>query len=330
MAPHSFLTNAQRRSLCEYKIKYPSISQIQLVKYMSEEHNVTITQATVSKTLKKSSRIMQDSELDLNLKRNISINYPDVDKALVEWVLMYQERFNIIGYLIETKAAECRKLCYPNTNSIKEDASGSSNGWLQSFQKRNSIKGYRRHGESGSVNQLLIQNALPHIRDVIDEYNPEDVYNMDETGLFFRLQPDRSLATYAIQGQKKDKERISIVICANESGTDRIPLTIIGHYKNPHCFKDHGNNMERYGIKWRVYTKAWMTTTIFQERLKAFDLKMAGRRVLLIFDNAPSHKLRGIQLNNTIIHFLPPNTTSVIQPCNAGIIRTFKAHYRKA
>ncbi|KAI1001688.1 hypothetical protein K3495_g6511 [Podosphaera aphanis] len=35
-------------------------------------------------------------------------------------------------------------------------------------------------------------------------------------------------------------------------------------------------------------------------------------------------------LANTRIHYLPPNTTSKIQPCDAGIIRCLKAHYRRS
>ncbi|KAM0023923.1 putative DDE superfamily endonuclease domain-containing protein [Helianthus debilis subsp. tardiflorus] len=32
--------------------------------------------------------------------------------------------------------------------------------------------------------------------------------------------------------------------------------------------------------------------------------------------------------NVELFFFLPPNTTSKIQPCDAGIIRAFKMHYR--
>lgn len=66
------------------------------------------------------------------------------------------------------------------------------------------------------------------------------------------------------------------------------------------------------------------------------------RRILLIMDNAPSHKLsesrashgeyEGLQymdLDNVTVLFLPPNTTSLIQPLDAGIIANFKLHYRR-
>ncbi len=35
-----------------------------------------------------------------------------------------------------------------------------------------------------------------------------------------------------------------------------------------------------------------------------------------------------VTLRNTTVFYLPPNTTSKIQPCNAGIIRSLKAYYR--
>lgn len=49
------------------------------------------------------------------------------------------------------------------------------------------------------------------------------------------------------------------------------------------------------------------------------------RKVLLLMDNAPSHVLPS--LSNVKPHFLPPTTTSHLQPLDAGIIQNFKSHY---
>ncbi|MBA0765951.1 hypothetical protein Gotri_015050 [Gossypium trilobum] len=38
---------------------------------------------------------------------------------------------------------------------------------------------------------------------------------MDETDLFYYLQADHSLATKQLEGQKKDKERLTVVVCCN-------------------------------------------------------------------------------------------------------------------
>lgn len=51
---------------------------------------------------------------------------------------------------------------------------------------RNNLKRYQLHGESGSADINAIENALPDLKTVISTFKSEDVYNMDETGLFFR------------------------------------------------------------------------------------------------------------------------------------------------
>ena len=85
-------------------------------------------------------------------------------------------------------------------------------------------------------------------------------------------------------------------------------------------------------MTYRNNAKAWMLITIFQEWLREFDRQIAqkhgGQRVLLLLDNCTSHKVENLALPHVEIHFLPPNTTSKIQPIDAGIIISFKKHYR--
>ena len=45
-------------------------------------------------------------------------------------------------------------------------------------------------------------------------------------------------------------------------------------------------------------------------------------------DNCPAHPSNIEGLQNVELFFLLPNMTSKIQPCDAGIIRSFKMHYR--
>ncbi len=62
---------------------------------------------------------------------------------------------------------------------------------------------------------------------------------------------------------------------------------------------------------------------------------MQGRQVLLLLDNCTGHipleKFAEMNLvpRNTHVFYLLPNMTLAVQPCDAGIIRTFKAYYRK-
>ena len=71
-----------------------------------------------------------------------------------------------------------------------------------------------------------------------------------------------------------------------------------------------------------------MTAELFALIMRRFDITMGNlnKKVLLLIDNAPSHKVHS--LNNVEIMTLPPNTTSVYQPLDAGIIAAFKKQYR--
>lgn len=73
-----------------------------------------------------------------------------------------------------------------------------------------------------------------------------------------------------------------------------------------------------------------MNSRIFTDWLKEFDVSMKKqkRHVLLFLDNAPVHP-PDVQLDNIKMKFFPANTTAKIQPMDQGIIRTFKAYYRR-
>jgi hypothetical protein len=144
-----------------------------------------------------------------------------------------------------------------------------------------------------------------------------------------RLEPDRTLATKRLAGRKVNRERLSIALCANADGSHKLNPLIIGKFERPRCFKNI--KIHTMPMTYRHNAKAWMITSIFQEWIQGFDrqvgLKHQGQRVLLLLDNCSSHKLGGITLRYTDVHFLPPNTTSKIQPIDAGVIMSFKRHY---
>lgn len=156
---------------------------------------------------------------------------------------------------------------------------------------------------------------------------------MDESGYWFRMQPDRRLCTEQLEGIKKDKSRVTIVLTCNGTGTDKLPPWIIGIPKNPRCFKNI--NIHAMGMVYRNNRTAWMKTEIMIEFLLWFDRRMAGRKVVLLMDNFSAHEC-GVReiggetgLKNTRIVFLPANTTTKWQPLDQGIISAWKAHTRR-
>ena len=66
--------------------------------------------------------------------------------------------------------------------------------------------------------------------------------------------------------------------------------------------------------------------------LAKFNRKMVKekRNIILLMDNVSSHSPSFCEsFSNVKVVFLPVNTTSRLQPLDAGIIKNFKVHYRK-
>nr|CCA15957.1 PREDICTED: tigger transposable element derived 6like putative [Albugo laibachii Nc14] len=73
-----------------------------------------------------------------------------------------------------------------------------------------------------------------------------------------------------------------------------------------------------------------MTRALFQEGLDELNERMRkeGRHVLLLLDNASAHCTEKL-LSNVEIEMLPPKTTSVLQPMDAGIIECLKSYFHR-
>ena len=70
-----------------------------------------------------------------------------------------------------------------------------------------------------------------------------------------------------------------------------------------------------------------MQVSVWNDWLKLFDarLRLQNRHIILLYDGASTHILQeNTVLSNIRLHKLPPNTTAHLQPCDAGIIKSFK------
>ena len=72
-----------------------------------------------------------------------------------------------------------------------------------------------------------------------------------------------------------------------------------------------------------------MSSDLFKEWDREIDQTFGTqkRKIALIIDNCPAHhQVR--KLDWVVLIFLPPNTTSMTQPIDRGIIRSTKAKFR--
>ena len=116
------------------------------------------------------------------------------------------------------------------------------------------------------------------------------------------------------------------MVHANMDGSEKVKLLVIGKSLKPRCFK----NVNTLPTDCIANTKVWKTSEIFTEWLHKMDKKFyfQKRKAALIVDNCPAHP-HVKDLNAIKLYFLPPNTTSVTQPVDQGVIQNLKVHYRK-
>lgn len=225
--------------------------------------------------------------------------------------------------MLQEKALSIARTLDPETKFI------ASKGWLTRFLNRHDIILRAISGEGAEANAAQIEQWMINLPQMCSSYKPENIYNIDETGLFFMQVPRRSYVESkdSCIGGKSAKKRLTVCLFTNMLGEKENPI-IIGHSKRPRCFGRIDVN-KTFNIDWRSNKTAWMTAEIFQDVLKIFNrkMKLQSRKVILFLDNARCHP--DILLSNVTLSFLSPNTTSHCQPLDQGIIQSFKLHYRK-
>ena len=145
----------------------------------------------------------------------------------------------------------------------------ASNRWIESFRKRHGISFNVISGESASVPENVCDDWKEKLLELISGYERKDVYNMDETGVFYRALPDKTLSVKGqdCKGGKRSKERITVVMCCNMDGQFMKPL-VLGKSAKPRCFRNLDN--DTLPVTWKHNKKAWMTSVLFAEWMTDF------------------------------------------------------------
>jgi hypothetical protein len=312
---HTALTVNQKIEICRAKEDNPRLKNIELAcRYNSGE-------STISDILKNRQHYLslQPTNYTGNLRRERPSKYPTIEQALALWIdQATADNCTLSGHIVAAKAADfARRLGIADFKG--------SHGWLDRFKKRYNVQQYTRCGEANSAPLETLCPQRAELRELLGRWDLNDVYNCDETALYWKLEPSKTLARHAISGTKKPKDRVTIMLACNATGTSKLTPIFIHKYKNPRCMDNIKHNDLPVHYYWN--SSAWMQRSIFLNWLSKLngDLRKAHRHILLLLDNASVHVLEeGLTFSNITLHYLPPNTTAHLQPCDQGIIYSFK------
>ncbi|XP_026548757.1 tigger transposable element-derived protein 1-like, partial [Notechis scutatus] len=320
---------------------------------LAKEYNKA--QSTISTILKQKAAIKA-----ANVARRVAMltkQRPQVLEEMEKLLLVWLNEKQLAGYTVsEAVIREKAKTIHGNLCQKYPSSSGESHEfkasreWFERFCKKNCTHNIVRHGEAASSDTAAAA-AEAFAKDFAkfveaEGYVPQQVFNCDQTGLFWKKMPKRTYITQeemAMPGHKPMKDRLTLLLCANASGDLKIKPLVVYQYENPRAFKQHNVNKTRLPVMWKANTKGLVTRSLFLEWLHEAFVPAAREylsdnhlpeRCLLLMDNALAHPPSLIDLMDNEydfieVKFLPPNTTPLLQPMDQQIISIFKKLYTK-
>ncbi|KAK4510997.1 Translocation protein S62 [Mucor velutinosus] len=336
------LTIEQKYRIIMHNMHFPNLTQMQLGQWAQKEFNLhhSVKQKTVSNVLNSQDKVIKAYEGgNLKGKSSRALTMPQLDNDILEYIQAMNakslpvNRGTIAAF---AKVVAHRKYCMHELPKNKQIH--FSDGWLTDVFKRIGVKSRHLYGEKSSVDltSSKIVEELRKIEELLEPYDPKDILNFDETGLYYEQQPTRTICQEPLGGSKKSKNRFTVGLITNYDGSYKGHPIVIGKRKTPKAankkpalYRRTTNIGQSHYVEYHSSPNAWMNTDIFRKYVKRLNVSFvyAGRKVALLVDNASVHKLKE-EFSNIKLIFLPANTTSKLQPLDAGIIANFKAQFR--
>jgi hypothetical protein len=112
---YTTMTDKVCLALVRYKKDHPGATQKELIKWLEDTHQLKVSQATMSGTLKWSAELLAKATTsNLSSKRQKMMKFPVMEAALAEWFLANQEHVNLSGDLIRESAMKIIDCMYPD------------------------------------------------------------------------------------------------------------------------------------------------------------------------------------------------------------------------
>jgi len=232
--------------------------------------------------------------------------------------------------------------CHLKQTHGGEQIFSGSKGWFMRFKTRSNCHSVKFCGEAASADLVAAAEFPKEFQRYVEQgnYSPDQIFNVDETAVFWKRLPARTYICReecSAPGFKAAKDRVTVLLGANVSGTLKLKPMLVYRSQTPRALKGLNKNM--LPVYWKYNKKAWVTQNVFTDWytnyfsptvLRFCEDKKLQPKVLLLLDNAPGHPQNLNEIRTPLdvkVVYMLPNTTSLLQPMDQGVIATFKAYY---
>ncbi|GFV12183.1 protein E(sev)2B [Trichonephila clavipes] len=156
----------------------------------------------------------------------------------------FKERIPVSGYVIQEKALQfCKsmKQSEPSTSQAGKEFSASKE-WLTGFLKRNALHNIKITRESARTDEGAAKVFPEELAKIIEDgdYSADQVFNADETGLYWKKLPNRTYIAKdekTASGHKASKDRVTLLLCSNAPGDRMLKPLLINKSRRPCALK---------------------------------------------------------------------------------------------
>lgn len=212
-------SNQQKQEVLKYKEENPHTT------YENLSQKFKMPLGTIHGIFKQKDKIVSKKEGKKIAEKR---KFQAIDEPLFDWFIKQRGQDKTID--TQELLSEAKSIA----KSLKISDFKGSYTWATSFKARYGIKSRKICGEEELVDVNLITNSKEAFFEQLEGYEDKDIFNADETALFFKNDRAQSLTLPSekrISG-KFSKERVTIMLCASKLG-EKIKPFIIGKSKRP-------------------------------------------------------------------------------------------------
>ena len=164
-----------------------------------------------------------------------------MEKMLATWI-EHQNKDNIPVSMTIIQEKAKTLITDIEGNEDEKTPFKASSGWFANFRRRHGFHNIKMTGEAASADHEAARKFPELLRRTLEDgqYTAQQVFNVDETGLYWKKMPAR---TYIAEEEKRapgfkaSKDRLTLLLGANAEGDCKLKPVLVYHSENPRALK---------------------------------------------------------------------------------------------
>lgn len=340
------LSIEQKYNICLMAEKHPKWTQLELARWAYQTYQLpkVPSQGTISRLLAKKNVFMNAKEHEKGANRLRKPNNLLVRRILQEWVS--QSIWNGIPITPPIIQDTAQSVWHRIPSEHREGNGSFSYKWITHFLAKMDVNISNLDDELPKPPKVWTFEERGYLKQFLGKVPPKDLFTLDETFLAYNLPMD--FAHYETSKIQRKIDVVTVMLCGNLDGSEKLDPLVIGRYENYNCFRNHfpndhssGNDHkpgessnigEKVASKFRLTyhsnRKSWLTSNLFHDWLVWWDKRLVvdNRKIWIILDDSCSHRIIKLRLKN--IQLIYTSSNSKFLPFNWGVLDEFKTRYR--